>query len=116
MTTQKETNGSSGSERMLDRALGEERVPIFFSEKTIPADEHSLGGAEFEVEFRHVPRIIRNNGQPIAGSWFLIHKETLQELQILLAESQKEENHQTIGDYWERITALEKMVKKALEG
>lgn len=100
---------------LLTRALGEDKVPIFFDVKEIKEHEEVIGGAEFEVEFRHVPRIIRNNGQPIAGSWFLIHKETLQELQLLLKETQLEENHQTIDDYWERIKALEKMVKKALE-
>lgn len=119
---------------MLNRALGEERVPIFFSEKTIPPDEHSLGGAEFEVDFKSkskhetggpiidpekvdravLPGIIRNHGQPVPGSWYLIDKEALKEMKRLMDNCHKEENFQD-ADYYDLLERLEKMVNKALE-
>jgi hypothetical protein len=96
---------------LLTRALGEDKVPIFFDVKEIKAHEEIIGGAELEVEFkaetkpdtfnelrhetqkafqsRNRHQIIMNSiipyrGQMIPGSWFLVDKQTLKEIKSLI--------------------------------
>lgn len=131
---------------LLTRALGEDKVPIFFDVKeikgameagdtdnTLPendterllelqsekfdGNQQQSGGPMFDaekVDRAVLPGIIRNNGQPLPGSWYLVDLETLKEIKRLIYNSHKQENFQD-EDYFQLLKKLEVMVNKALE-